>query len=102
MVSNGYDREMALRCVGKGWEPLINILFSAKPEGTTVLQVKEKFGGLRFYVSSTTSAFYRVVDEMENVSYSICETCGNAGSLRSDRSWIKTLCDDCAKPETSI
>ena len=98
----GYTREQALASVGKGWAQMIHTLFDAKPKDTRVHQVKEKFGGLRFYVGGTTDMFHNLIDDMENASYTICETCGNSGSLRTERSWVKTLCDDCAKPETSI
>ena len=35
-------------------------------------QIKEKFGGLRFYVSSCTDKIYKMIDEAEEKSYTIC------------------------------
>jgi hypothetical protein len=57
-------------------------------------QVKEKFGGLRFYVNRRNDAIIRrrigiAVDEC----FRTCEVCGQPGTLREDR-LIKTLCDE--------
>lgn len=57
-------------------------------------QVKEKFGGLRFYVvggDETTKAY---INFAESFSMKICESCGNPG--RQQRAgWIHTACDPC-------
>lgn len=61
----------------------------------TAEQVKEKFGGLRFYVlggDDVTSAF---ISFAETMSYKICETCGQPGKQQGDRGWIHTACDPC-------
>lgn len=67
-----------------------------------VVQVKEKFGGLRFYVEnihpSIRDEINRVIDIFENHSVETCELCGRNGSLRNDRRWIKTLCEEHNKP----
>lgn len=55
-------------------------------------QVKEKFGGLRFYLSSETDAMYKLTDAAEDKSFTICEDCGNPGKPRGG-GWIRTLCD---------
>ena len=85
-----------------GWFSLIYDLSKEitklDPEGLTkATQVKEKFGGLRFYVNSGTNEIYDLIDKYEAKSYTICEECGNAGWLRDDLSWIKTLCHKCYK-----
>jgi len=89
------DRETAIECVGKGWSGLINELYDFKPEYTKVVQVKEKFGGLRFYTDGTTEAFMNLIDDCEKRSYIICEECGKEGKIRENRAWILTLCDEC-------
>jgi hypothetical protein len=58
-------------------------------------QIKEKFGGLRFYVTGgddTTDAF---ISFAETMSVKICETCGQPGKQQGDRGWIHTACDPC-------
>jgi len=57
-------------------------------------QVKEKFGGLRFYMTCGTSEIYDLTDKAEALSLKTCEECGKPGEKR-DGGWIHTLCDDC-------
>jgi len=57
------------------------------------VQVKEKFGGLRFYLSATTDEMDALVDKAEEDSFKICEVCGKPGEPRGG-GWISTLCDE--------
>lgn len=90
----GYTREMALRSVGDGWSNGINLLFDAKPDDVVVVQVKEKFGGLRFYTSNSTREYQQLIRYVESLCDMLCENCGKMGH-RTKGGWIKTLCDDC-------
>lgn len=59
----------------------------------TISQVKEKFGGLRYYtqeVSLDARALIRVAEEQ---SFSICQECGRPGILRK-HGWYATLCGE--------
>lgn len=56
-------------------------------------QVKEKFGGLRFYVDRASEELHNIINRFEDLSYKVCETCGEPGHRRLDLSWIHTLCD---------
>lgn len=56
-------------------------------------QVKEKLGGLRFYMMSSTEEMEKLIDEAEALCYQTCETCGKPGVCREDLGWIQTLCD---------
>jgi RNA polymerase-binding transcription factor DksA len=62
------------------------------------MQVKEKFGGLRFYMSIETKEMGRLISEAEDKSYTICESCGNPGEVRRG-GWVQTLCDVCVSPK---
>ncbi len=72
------------------------------PEGTTgsirsdfkASQVKEKFGGLRYYMSHSTAEMEALIDEAEAIAAVTCERCGAEGKARSG-GWIQTLCDTC-------
>ena len=55
-------------------------------------QVKEKFGGLRFYVQAATDKHYSYISFAESMSYRTCEECGAAGKTYTD-GWHMTLCD---------
>lgn len=59
-----------------------------------VEQVKEKFGGLRFYVSGANDSIHGAISLAEILSVEICERCGEEGEQRSG-GWIVTLCDSC-------
>jgi hypothetical protein len=61
--------------------------------GFAVMQVKEKFGTLRFYCSST-AAIDKYIRLAERLSSITCENCGKPG--RTDNSSrVRTLCDAC-------
>ncbi len=62
-------------------------------EQVKVQQIKEKFGGLRFYVHGGDDAVHGMIHLAEKISYKICEECGDRGERRSG-SWIRTLCDE--------
>jgi len=56
------------------------------------VQVKEKFGGLRFYVQAATDKHYHYISFAESMSYRTCEQCGAPGK-RYTNGWHTTLCD---------
>lgn len=89
----GLKRSSALSSIGEGWRPIINNLYDAKPKHVKVWQVKEKFGGLRFYINSAPEWYHDLISYYEHESYETCERCGKRGVLREDLSWVLTLCD---------
>lgn len=60
-------------------------------------QVKEKYGGLRFYVGAASSVQHGVISFAESLSYHICEMCGSTKNIGHTTGWITTLCEDCGK-----
>lgn len=93
--------EQARSFVGKGWQPLLDICIAALPEGSVVHQIKEKFGGLRFYCTLTDDCpnpdeVYKVIAAAERLSFKTCEECGNpCEPKRSSRGWLYARCEDC-------
>lgn len=86
--------------VGDGWFKLIldlSVALEALGQDIMVTQVKEKFGGLRFYVSSATPEAYSLIDAAEALSEQTCETCGEPGKPMKVSGWIAVLCDAHAK-----
>ena len=80
-----------------GWFQLIwDLCEKLKASGfdKRVQQVKEKFGGLRFYVESATNEQWDIIRDAEILSYQTCEYCGEEGEIRNT-SWMRTLCDKC-------
>lgn len=55
-------------------------------------QVKEKFGGLRFYYRGGDDVIDGMVQMAESISERTCETCGAPGTPTTG-GWIRTLCD---------
>lgn len=71
-------------------------------ENFEVVQVKEKFGGLRFYCFGGNDEFRGAVDFAEQLSFRICEECGSLGDLMVRDGWYKTMCEDCSFPELKL
>jgi len=88
---------------GDGWFNLIyelsKKLSEVDPECEAV-QVKEKFGGLRFYTNGVNQFGDGIITEYENKSYKTCEDCGDTetAELRGDN-WVVTLCNKCYKEQ---
>jgi len=68
-------------------------------EQVVVSQVKEKFGGLRFYYDGGNDNIRGMVGMAESLSAITCEECGAPGDQRHD-GWIRTLCDEHATNRT--
>lgn len=64
----------------------------------SVVQCKEKFGGLRCYADfpegEVRERLQGAIALAEMLSYTICETCGQPGKVGGE-GWIKTLCTVC-------
>lgn len=60
------------------------------------VQVKEKFGELRFYYDGGDDVVCGLVTMAEAISQRVCEICGKPGKPRSG-AWISTLCDEHAE-----
>jgi len=94
---------MSFDC-GDGWFNLLWKLCEgiekilAKPENGrlkehfVVDQIKEKFAGLRFYVSASNDEIDTLIERAEYDSYHTCEECGKPGMPRAG-GWYRTLCD---------
>lgn len=87
----------------KGWNKLIRDCFDSLIKlniAFTVTQIKEKFGGLRFYTQfiyennneNLVKTFYDTIKTYENKSLVTCECCGRKGLRRSIDGYMITLC----------
>lgn len=95
--------------VGKGWWPILQALCSniqhyldwintnhekhPVVEQVVVAQIKEKFGGLRFYYGGGDDKVHGMVRMAESWAAHSCEECGKPGILRHS-GWLETLCDE--------
>lgn len=66
-------------------------------EQVTCTQIKEKFGGLRFYYEGGDDFCVGIVRFIENHSYNICESCGTNQDIGYTEGWISTVCRKCSE-----
>ena len=99
LVSNDYN-------VGKGWNLLVGNLCEniLKLDGTVrIMQVKQKFGELRFYYVEGQDKKQRtkikdLVKLAEMTSSSICEECGSYDFVSNKTGpYVQSLCHKCQK-----
>lgn len=85
-----------LLCGMRGWKDifmsLVDDLFKLGWDGR-ILQIKEKFGGLRIYTAGCSDEIFDRVLEAESQSLKTCMECGKPGSPKGDY-WILTLCQE--------
>jgi hypothetical protein len=92
---------------GDGWADLLvelcekiqSHLVTLSPESVydiVALQVKEKYGSLRFYISSYDEVIECLIDEYSRKSRYVCETCGKPGKIRGSV-WLYAACNDHTK-----
>jgi hypothetical protein len=62
--------------------------------------VKEKYGTLRFYMSSETEEMSDLIEQASKESSVTCEYCGSQGKIRNNNNWFTTLCEECNKKTT--
>ena len=87
--------------VGDGWLQLLHDCIEeliAAGWDKCITQIKEKFGGLRFYINGGSDEVHDIISKYEKLSFETCEVCGKHGELRKDcgwkgGGWYKTMCD---------
>ena len=101
--------------IGDGWVKTLDYAFGSMNRWATygedgkkvtnldfvvIQQIKEKFGGLRLYVSFKEGATQNCIAAVrgaanmaEYICEHLCEVCGNEGKLRGG-GWVRTLCDE--------
>ena len=100
-----YKMQFGFEC-GNGWFDLLwklserieKIIEENNIKDFEAVQVKEKFAGLRYYVSNVSS--YEISKEIKKAelkSIVTCELCGKPAVLCSSLSWLQTLCPECVK-----
>jgi hypothetical protein len=100
--TNPYKYELA---VGDGWFKIIyelvhSIRVNDLKKGdwiTKATQIKEKFGGLRFYVTGTSDKNWALIRNAETKSYGVCEVTGSEVEVGTwNNGWIQTMCRQAA------
>jgi len=87
--------------VPPGWHQLVqklvqDIIATNPSDELVILQIKEKFGGLRFYVGVASDEVFNLIDIAEQESYKICQDCGTRKEVTTCGSaWFRTVCSTC-------
>lgn len=95
---------------GDGWIALIEQaktiiakynLKHSENEPIKLIQIKEKWGGLRLYINYYVPEITYHLRSLENKSFEICEHCGTDKNVKTEytHGWVMTLCDECRKKE---
>ena len=98
---------------GEGWKPIAQRVIDKieeyntnSPEDSTIYidQVKEKFAGLRIYVTydnvpqDVIDKIKRLIQEAEKEAANTCEECGTKKNIGMRvNGWYTVMCEDCAK-----
>lgn len=88
-----------------GWYNLIDNLCkeiqdyidNTNSEQVEVVQLKEKFGTLRFYTNHSDDTIYSFIEKAELLSSKTCEICGTTKNIGTTLGWIITCCENCSK-----
>ncbi len=108
------DLDMSVTCMcwgidtGDGWYDLLDNLCGSLQWWTdenghpqvVATQVKEKFGGLRFYFRDCSDFQDGMISFAQHMSSTICEKCGNPGKRENRNGWISVMCPECEKKLT--
>jgi len=97
-------RRWGIGC-GDGW---FNIIYNLckeldRSDPPVILQVKEKFGLLRIYISNGTKEDWEKIAKAESLSSKTCEFTGKPGKLYTSKNgWLKTLSPEYAEENEYI
>lgn len=82
--------------IGPGWHTLaIQAIDEIEKNRGWIVQVKEKFGGIRIYTQGgDLEAIDTIVRAAEEKSQQTCEECGKPGTIMDVGGWYKTRCED--------
>ena len=98
--------------VPEGWLPIIDTLCGCmqsyidyhnkhtkdgvvKPTQVKCTQMKEKFGGLRFYADNHDEIIEGMIEMAEYMCDNTCQDCGSQEDLGMTTGWLSVLCRTC-------
>lgn len=102
-TNNPFRQKLSLYSItcGKGWDKLIFKLIKDCVKlgwNKEICQVKEKFGGLRFYINGASDEVHDLISKAGSDSYNICQQCGKPGKLIA-KGWYYTTCLEHCDPK---
>lgn len=97
--------------VQEGWYFIISMLMgyidshlkrNPQLDNFKIIQIKEKFGTLRFYHRGGDEVIHQMVAMVEELSWTTCEFCGSNQNIMRSKPWIKTACKNCVETSDKI
>jgi hypothetical protein len=109
---NGNPNGINWHGVPEGWLPIIDKLCGSiqnyidhhvsytkdgqyRPAQVRCSQMKEKFGGLRFYTDGHDEVIEGMIKMAEHLCDNTCQDCGSEEDLGMTTGWISVLCRNC-------
>lgn len=97
---------------GDGWYELIDCLCrliqhhidsntDREIRQVIAVQIKQKFGGLRFYYEGGNNIIGGMVQTIEYLSYHACEKCGTNQNVTATKGYVQVLCKSCLEAPTN-
>ena len=89
--------------VGEGWLKILDETFKKisdivkkrNLEEFRIIQVKEKYAGLRIYCSWCEEDIEEIIAEAEKICEKTCEQCGSPEGIFSNDGWCIVQCQKC-------
>jgi hypothetical protein len=100
-INDYYQASAGMMEIDAGWYQIIHDMLEELLQtdwDRDIHQIKEKFGGLEFYIGSASTKVFEIIRKYNKLSYETCEVCGEPAELRDDcgwhgSRWFKTMCD---------
>jgi hypothetical protein len=102
-VSKDYDYSYTeLDDMPTGWRNLfgekmceeIKKALGSELENYRIMQIKEKFGSLRWYDNGASQEVYDIISKYERLSEITCISCGEPATIITSKGWISPYCDE--------
>ncbi len=83
---------------GRGWLPLVDVIFDRLPGGIEIASIYQKWGALTVDIEPKDVDFQAFLQDTSTKSTKICEICGTITdiSFSHQADEIRTLCQKCA------
>lgn len=93
-IPEGWRKAFGLQIVKEINDSLIRTGGRKAVKQYCIDQIKEKFGGLRWYDTYGTTEVHKIINKYETISYHTCIGCGKPATVQTT-GWICPYCDNC-------
>lgn len=93
-VPDGWRKAFGIRLC----KELKKVIKEEKCKNIYFMDIKEKYGSLRFYTNIYNEKVEKILDKYDHISKYICIKCGKKATKIS-KGWISPFCDNCLKEE---